>query len=107
MKVWKQLTIYIGESNHWHHQPLYMAIIETARQRGLAGATVTRAIAGYGKNSTIHTTQLWELSADLPIVVTIIDSEKAIADFIPLVQEMVKDGLVALQTVEIIHHAPL
>lgn len=107
MKAWKQLTIYIGESDHWHYQPLYLAIIEAARQRGLAGATVTRAIAGYGKHSTIHTTQLWELSSDLPIVVTIIDAEEAIADFIPVVQEMVKDGLVTLQPVEIIHHAPV
>lgn len=105
--TWQQLTIYIGESDHWHHQPLYTALIEIARQRGIAGATATRAIAGYGKHSTIHTTQLWELSSDLPIVVTIIDREEAIADFLPLVREMVKDGLVTLQPVRIIHHAPL
>lgn len=104
--IWQQLTIYIGESDHWHHQPLYTALIELARKQGLAGATATRAIAGFGKHSTIHTTHLLELSSDLPIVVTIIDRGEAIAQFLPLVQEMVKDGLVTLHTVEVLHHAP-
>ncbi len=106
MTTWKQLTIYIGESDHWHNQPLHIALIEIARKRGLAGATVTRAIEGYGKHSTIHTTHILDLSSDLPIVVTIIDQEEVLADFLPVVKEMVKDGLVTMQTVEILHHGP-
>ena len=106
MTTWKQLTIYIGESDHWHNQPLHIALIETARKRGLAGATVTRAIEGYGKHSIIHTTHLLELSSDLPIVVTIIDREEVLNEFLPLVKEMVNDGLVTMQTVEILHHVP-
>ncbi len=106
MKTWKQLTIYIGESDHWHNQPLHIALVEMARKRGIAGATVTRAIEGYGKHSIIHTTHLLELSSDLPIVVTMIDCEEALNDFLPLVKEMVNDGLVTLQTVEILHHGP-
>ncbi len=102
--TWKQLTVYIGESDLWHHQPLYTALVELARARGLAGATASRAIAGFGTHSTIHTTQLLDLSSPLPIIVTVIDREEAIAEFLPLVQEMVKDGLVTLQTVEILHH---
>ncbi|GET36214.1 DUF190 domain-containing protein [Microseira wollei] len=104
--IWQQLTIYIGESDRWHHQPLYTALIELARKQGLPGATATRAIAGFGKHSTIHTTHLLELSSDLPVVVTIIDRGEAISQFLPLVREMVKDGLVTLHTVEVLHHAP-
>lgn len=104
--TWKQLTIYIGESDIWHHKPLYMALIEEARARGLAGATALRAISGFGKHSIVRTTRLLDLSSDLPIIVTIIDREEALAEFLPLVKEMVKDGLVTLQTVEILHHAP-
>lgn len=104
--TWKQLTIYIGESDIWHHQPLYMALIEQARARGLAGATASRAISGFGKHSIVRTTRLLDLSSDLPIIVTIIDREEALAEFLPLVKEMVKDGLITLQTVEILHHAP-
>lgn len=103
MKTWKQLTIYIGESDRWEKQPLHIALVELARQRGLAGATVTRAIEGYGKHSTIHTTHLLELSCNLPIVVTIIDDEEALNEFLPIVKEMVKEGMVTLQTVEILH----
>lgn len=103
MTNWKQLTIYIVESDHWHHQPLYVALIETARKQGLAGATVTRANAGFGKNRTIRTTRILALSADLPIVVTIIDREEVMTQFLPTVQAMVKSGLVTLQTVEILH----
>ncbi|PMB50364.1 hypothetical protein CEN40_02125 [Fischerella thermalis CCMEE 5205] len=106
MPEWQQLTIYIGESDHWHHQPLYMALVELALKQGLAGATATRAIAGFGKHSTIHTTKILELSSDLPILVTIIDREEAIATFLPQVQEMVIDGLVTLYPVEIVHHVP-
>lgn len=86
---------------------MHIALIETARKLGIAGVTVTQAIAGYGKHSTIRTTHLLELSSDLPIVVTILDREEVIANFLPLIKEMVKDGLVTLHTVEILHHAPI
>lgn len=101
MTPWKQLTIYIGESDHWHNQPLHIALIELARRRGMAGATATRGIEGFGKNATIHTTNLLALSSDLPIVVTIIDQEDAIAEILPSVQEMVKQGLITLKPVEV------
>ncbi|WP_017718472.1 DUF190 domain-containing protein [Kamptonema formosum] len=102
MTVWKQLTVYIDESDRWHHQPLYTALIEKARERGLAGATASRAIAGFGKHSTVHATHLLDLSSDLPVVVTVIDREEALVEFLPAVKEMVKEGLVTLQTVEVL-----
>jgi PII-like signaling protein len=102
MNIWKQLTIYLVESDRWHRQPLYLALIEKARERGLAGATVTRAIAGFGNERAIRTSRVLALSADLPIVVTIIDREDAIAQFLPTVRTMVKSGLISLQTVEVL-----
>ncbi|MBW4633633.1 MAG: DUF190 domain-containing protein [Iphinoe sp. HA4291-MV1] len=107
MAVWKQLTIYVGKSDRWYHQPLYAALIALARKRGIAGATVTQAIAGFGKQTTNQISQLWELSFDVPIVVTMIDREEALAELLPQVREMVRDGLVTMQNVEVLHHAPI
>ncbi len=107
MALWKQLNIYIGKSDRWYHQPLYSALVGLARKRGIAGATVTQAITGYGKQTSCQTCELWELSADVPIVVTMIDSEEALAEILPYVKDMVRDGLVTLQDVEVLHHAPV
>ncbi|MDF5732996.1 MAG: DUF190 domain-containing protein [Rhizonema sp. PD38] len=75
MTQWKQLTIYVDESAHWKHQPAYTAVMELAWRHGLAGATAIRAIEGFRKNSSIHTANLLGLSSDLPVVITLIDSE--------------------------------
>ncbi|MCU0533365.1 MAG: DUF190 domain-containing protein [Hydrococcus sp. Prado102] len=107
MRTWKQLTIHINESDRWHRQPLYLALVEKARERKLAGATVTRAIAGFGKKRTIRTSRILALSADLPIVVTIINCEDAIAQFLPTVRTMVHSGLIGLQTVEVLHSSAI
>jgi hypothetical protein len=107
MNIWKQLTIHMVESDRWHRQPLYLALIEKAREQGLAGVTVTRAIAGFGKKRTIRTSRILALSTDLPIVVTIIDREDAIAQFLPTVRTMVKSGLISLQTVEVLHSSSI
>ena len=103
----EQLTIYITESDRWQGKPLYSALVEAARQQGLAGATVTRGVEGYGvrQHHQIHVASIMEL-ADLPIVVTIVDRAEAIAQFLPLVKEMVTKGLVIQERVNIVHHAP-
>jgi PII-like signaling protein len=106
MSTWEQITIYVGESDQWHGKPLYMALVEQARQQGIVGATVTRGVVGFGNHSKIHTTQLFELSSDLPMVVTMIDNPQAIAAFLPIVKEMVKEGLVISQSVTLVHHLP-
>lgn len=105
--IWKQLTIYIGKSDRWYHQPLYAALVGLARKRGITGATVTQAIAGFGKQTSCQTCELWELSADIPVVVTMIDQEDALSEILPYVKDMVRDGLVTLQDVEVLHHAPV
>jgi PII-like signaling protein len=103
MKTLERLTIYVGESDQWHGRTVYMALVEEARKRGLAGATVTRGVVGYGRRQQhkIHKRTLLELSSDLPMVVTLIDAKEAIAAFLPLVQEMVGGGIVIQETVAV------
>lgn len=98
----KLLRIFIGESDTWHGKPLYHAIVERVRAEGLAGATVLRGIEGFGADSRIHTTRILRLSEDLPVVIEIVDTEERIAAILPLLDEMVSEGLVTLERVEII-----
>ena len=98
------LRIFIGESDHWHGRPLHIALVEKAREDGLAGATVLRGMEGYGAKSVIHTTRLLELSGDLPIVVEIVDTQEKIDAFLAHVHEMVEDGLVTTERVRIVFY---
>lgn len=108
MSSWERLTIYVNESDHWQRKPLFLAIVETARQHQLLGATVTRGAEGYRvrQGGRIHTDRMMEL-ADLPMVVTIIDQAEAIAQFLPIVQPMVKVGLITQEPVNVVYHPPL
>ncbi len=101
----KLLRIYIGETDRWHGQPLYMAILLKAREMGLAGGTVFRGIAGYGANSVIHTASILRLSEDLPVVIEIVDSDARIQAFLPVLDEMVQEGLILMREVEVIKYA--
>lgn len=98
----KLLRIFIGESDTWHGRPLYQAIVERARQEGLAGATVIRGIEGFGASSRIHTARILRFSEDLPLVIEIVDSDDKIGSFLPALDDMVKVGLVTLEPVEVI-----
>ena len=100
------LRIFIGESDHWQGKPLYEAIVLRAREEGLAGATVLRGPMGYGASSRVHAAKVLRLSEDLPMVVEIVDSREKIDAFLPLVDEMVGDGLVTLEAVEVIQYRP-
>lgn len=97
----KGLRIYIGESDHWQGKPLYAAIVELAREKGLAGATVLRGTMGFGANSRIHTTAILRLSEDLPMIVEIVDTVARIDGFLPLLDEMVAEGMVVTWDVHI------
>jgi hypothetical protein len=101
----KLLRIYIGETDRWHGQPLYMAILLKAREMGLAGGTVFRGIAGYGANSVIHTANILRLSEDLPVVIEIVDTDEKIQAFLPVLDEMIKEGLILMREVEVIKYA--
>jgi PII-like signaling protein len=100
------VRIFFGESDKWHHQPLQTALLERLRKEGFAGATVFRGVAGFGANSIIHTTHLLELSADLPIVVEVVDSEQEVQRLLPILDEMVDDGLVTMEKVRVVRYKP-
>jgi uncharacterized protein len=100
----KRLRIYIGETDHWKGKALYHAIVLKAKELDLAGATVFRGLMGYGANSRIHTAKIVDLSSDLPILVEIVDSEEYIAKMMPFLDEMVQEGLVTIDDIEIIKY---
>jgi len=82
-----------------------MAILLKAREMGLAGGTVFRGIAGYGANSVIHTANILRLSEDLPVVIEIVDTDEKIQAFLPVLDEMVKEGLIVMREVEVVKYA--
>lgn len=98
------LRIFIGESDRWGGLPLYEAIVQEARKKGLAGATVFRGAEGFGAHSRIHTSRILRLSEDLPILVEIVDSEEKVQAFLPLLDEMVTEGLVTVEKATVIFY---
>jgi PII-like signaling protein len=98
------LRIFIGESDQWHGQPLYEAIVLKARELHLAGATVLRGPMGFGAHSRMHTTKILRLSEDLPIVIEIVDAMEKIDELIPHIDAMVQEGLVTLERVHVIKY---
>lgn len=100
------LRIFIGESDRDPDgdRPLYEAIVRKAREAQLAGATVLRGPMGFGRHSRVHTARLLELSTDLPIVIEIVDAEEKIDAFVPIVDELVTEGLVTLESVRILRY---
>ena len=98
----KLLRIFIGESDRWHHQPLYEAIVLKARELGLAGATVLRGPMGFGANSRLHTAKILRLSMDLPMVIEIVDTPERIAEFLPDLDTLIEEGLVTLEKVRVL-----
>jgi len=98
------LRIFLGESDRWHHQPLYEALVLKARELHLAGATVLRGPMGFGKSSLLHTAKILRLSLDLPLVIEIIDAEEKINSFLPILDEMMQGGLVTLEKVRVLKY---
>ncbi len=98
------LRIFIGESDRHGHQPLYEAIVLKARELKLAGATVLRSPLGFGASSHLHTAKILRLSADLPMVIEIVDTEEKIQAFLPVLDPMMGGGLVTLEKVRVLHY---
>ncbi len=96
------LRIFIGESDKYHGRPLYEKIVEEARSRGLAGATVLRGTIGFGASSRIHTAKVLQLSEDLPMIIEIVDAPDRIAAFLPDLDNMITEGLITLEKVSVI-----
>src|SRR5436190_4331872 len=98
----KLLRIFIGESDTWHGRPLYEAIVRRVREAGLAGATVIRGIEGFGADSHLHTSRILRLSEDLPVVIEVVDAPERIDEILPVLDEMIGEGMVTLERVEIV-----
>lgn len=96
------LRVFCGESDTWHGKPLYEAIVERVHEAGLAGATVLRGIEGFGANSRIHTSRILRLSQDLPVVIEIVDQAERVEPLLPVLDEMIGEGLITLEKVQVI-----
>jgi hypothetical protein len=100
----KLLRIFIGESDKHGRKPLYQAIVEMLREEGMAGATVLRGIEGFGATSHLHTARILRLSEDLPIVIEVADTAERIEAIMPRIDEMVTEGMVTLEQVEVVSY---
>jgi uncharacterized protein len=98
------MRIFVGESDQWEHRPLYLALIELFRRNGLAGATVLKGVAGFGARSLLHTASLLRLSADLPLVIEVVDSQEQLAKVLPAIDTMMGGGLITLEKVRVIRY---
>jgi PII-like signaling protein len=96
-----RLTIYISETDQYHHRPLYTEIVHRAHKQGLAGATVLRGIEGFGASSRIHTGRLLAISEDFPVIIVITDTTTRISEFLPDLTDILNGGLVVQEEVEI------
>lgn len=100
-----RLTIFVKGDDQWHHRPLYTEIVHRAHQAGLAGASVFHGIEGFGKSDTIHTSRILSLGDDLPCSIVIVDADDRIREFLPHLDELVTEGLVILDPVEVVRYA--
>ncbi len=100
----RRLTVFVGESDGWHHKPLYTEIVRRAHAAGLAGATVLHGIEGFGASSHIHTARLLSLSDDLPLVIIIVDDRQRIDQFLPVLDDLITEGLVIVDDVEVVRY---
>ena len=100
-----RLTVLVRENDRWHHRPLYTEIVHRAHAAGLAGASVFHGVEGFGRSQTIHTTRILSLGDDLPCAVVVVDTEESVRAFLPQLEELVEEGLVTLERVEVVTYA--
>jgi PII-like signaling protein len=100
----KLVRVFIGESDQFHGRPLYQAIVERIRAEGLAGATVVRGVEGFGASSRLHTSRILRLSEDLPVVIEVVDTEEHIDRILPMLDDMLGDGMVTVERVHVVSY---
>lgn len=99
------MRIFIGESDRFGSQPLYEALVELFRKEGFAGATVIRAISGFGAHSVYHTQKLLDLSSDLPLIVEVVDKKEKIDAIMPRIDTMMGGGMITLEKATVIRYS--
>lgn len=100
----KRLKVYVAESDLWRGKPLYFVLLEILIKEGVAGATVTRGIAGFGAHSRIHTASILRLSEDIPLIIEVVDSAEKISAALEKIYPMVQEGLITLEDVKVIKY---
>ena len=98
------LRVYTEEARRDGSRPLYESVVLKARAAGLAGATVLRGPMGYGQSARIHNANILDLSANLPLVIEIVDAEDKLRAFVAGLEDMQDIGLVTLEKVEVLHY---
>jgi PII-like signaling protein len=101
----QRITVYFGERDTWQHHPLALALLDMLRREGCRGATVTRGVAGFGAGSRIKTATLAELSGDLPLVLTVVETPARVADLLPKISAMLGAGLITVEDVDIYQYS--
>jgi PII-like signaling protein len=96
------VTVYVNSSDQWHGRPLYSAIVGLCQEKGIAGATVTRCVEGYGASHRLHTTRLLELTENLPVRIEIVDLPERVEPLLAALGGMIGEGLVTVSTVHIL-----
>jgi PII-like signaling protein len=98
------VSVYVNSTDQWHGRPLYVAVVQLCQERGLAGATVTRAVEGYGAGRRLHTSRLLELSENMPVRIDVIDVPERIDPLLAALDGMVSEGLVTVQNVRVLRY---
>jgi len=102
----KELKIYISNEDTYEGKPMFEALLSVAKEKGLAGATVYKAVAGMGAHSQVHSFNVWVLKQKVPLIVQIIDSQEKIMDFLQAAEHIIKEGLVTINEIDVVqyHH---
>ena len=98
------LRIYVDSGQKVNHRPVYELLVERAKESGIAGATVLKGVMGFGKHSHMHTAKLLDVSTNLPVVIEIVDTNERLTGFMPVVDELVRDGLVTMERVHVLKY---
>ncbi|NOQ50913.1 MAG: DUF190 domain-containing protein [Desulfuromonadaceae bacterium] len=98
------MRIFVGETDRWQGQPLYMALLELFHEEGFAGATVLRGVAGFGATSVLHTDRLLCLSQNLPLVIEVVDTEDKVEEILPRLDKMLQGGMITLEKARVIRY---
>lgn len=97
----KLLRIFVDEDDRYEGKPLYMAIVDALKAAGFAGATVLKGIEGYGIHKTVHAARTFDMSTNMPILIEVIEEDSKIAAFMPALRAMVSEGLITLESLEL------
>ncbi|HXN29358.1 MAG TPA: DUF190 domain-containing protein [Candidatus Acidoferrales bacterium] len=100
----KLMRIFVGENDKWNGKPLHQALMESMRANDIAGVTVYQGILGYGANRRIHQDSALHLSHDRPMMLSVVDTEERLRAFLPLLDDMVLQGLVVFSDVDVIKY---